>query len=349
MMNKKGVALISSILIAAIFLIVSTALATTIITESRMTLRSDQSVVAYSAARSGVEWAKVCIDSSHLSGSTFVGGTCLQSAPIAQTDSGDLSFASGATYRATIQPSNPHPGTTPWDTFSVSSMGKYQGITRKLEFTITKEAPNIFDNPVTLNASNLTESFTLQYDFWRTNSTALVPRIGITNGTDKIFMTYDPTSGRVDLSKTVAGVTTSALTPITVSGTDPAGTVIDEPNAYNFRAEISYKKGALVTLTLKKRILATGLYECIGSVYISMAGEVMNNLNIIETNGTFTSSSDSFSSSPHFHFGTDLVVARNFKLSGLGSKLLAPLTVSGESAVPTSNSCLLYTSPSPRD
>lgn len=235
---KKGVALLWVLVLSTVLMIISGTMVNTIIKESRFSISIEDSVKAYAAAKTGIDWGAAELANEK---STVAAGTII----IEKDAAGAAIVTTDVTINRTTK--------------IVTSTGKSGNVRRRLEYHSTSnlgtrinpsKIPN--DTPV----GPLNESFTLQFDFWGKPNTSEVvfglrntaavlansTQMSLVMYQSKLYLqVYDSDTG-VGSKFNVIDINTKAQYQW-ISNADP----------YQYRATIKYVKDTSAVLTIRKR------------------------------------------------------------------------------------------------
>ncbi len=256
MIRKNGMALIWSVVICSLLMLIATIVASTIIKESQMTVRIDDSTIAYAAAESGIAWGTKAIDTHIAKGGTGVPGVNIYSFNINKAKS-EVSFVFNATSKV----------------YTINSTGVSGNTKRKIVQwyeSKTLTAVNLTGLPYASSPAavfNGPGSFTLQFDFW----------------VDSLLNTYDfglqsRNGGKLLLRSKSTGLefvtkkSSAASDPEVVKPIDLGGTTISLNQPYAIQVSINYINNTSASITISKRD-TTNNYEidsCIRKVSVDL-------------------------------------------------------------------------------
>ena len=243
---KKGVALIWAVVLCAVLMLIATIITTAVIKESQFSVRIDSSVRAYSAASSGIEWGKYCIQDNleKNAGTTNPAEACYgpNIFTIASSPNNEV-------YEVTILKESDLPSPI----YKITSIGKVGAdVKRVLEYKYTAVDIVLVPNNELSNAIDFKNSFTLSYDFWldQTNPAGRV-EFGVETSTSpkqKIGVVYsNVNNGEMSLLVTKDGSTNFSSKAIDLSSLELA-TYKDEPYWLNIQLKYVYQNSAVLTL-----------------------------------------------------------------------------------------------------
>ena len=250
---KKGVALIWAVVLCAVLMLIATIITTAVIKESQFSVRVDSSVRAFSAASSGIEWGKYCIQDNleKNAGSPEPAAACYgpNSFTIASNPNNEE-------YTVTILKGSELPSPS----YKITSVGKVGiDVKRVLEYKYTAvDMASVENNELTSpNAINFKNSFTLSYDFWldKINPASRV-EFGVENSNNpkqKIGIVYSGVdNGKMSLLVTKDASTQYSSKAIDLSSLDLAS-YKDEPYWLNVQLKYVYQNSAVLTLRRRYR------------------------------------------------------------------------------------------------
>jgi len=253
---KKGVALIWAVVLCAVLMLIATIITTAVVKESQFSVRIDSSVKAYSAATSGIEWGKYCLQTEleKNSGVTIPDPAqeCLDAERLflIQSEPIDSSYRVGITKESDGGYLITSTGTVGSEVKRVVQY-KYKDVNLS-SITVDGGYPAL--DVIPTPPGPLSKSFVLSYDFWvPTGSPG--SEFGFRDNAGNIMkVVYDPSnSGEMYLETKNNGVTKQShkisLEENELSTIDPSG--VDKP--YRLRVEVKYLNNNSITLTLKRR------------------------------------------------------------------------------------------------
>jgi hypothetical protein len=254
---------------------VSATLANNIIKESRSSIRMDDSARAYSAAESGIEWAKHYTNNM-VGTSNFneVGCPSSQSeigkihGPFSIEDEGGSNGGEPAKYQVVLAADGP-------SNCIISSLGTSNDTNRKLEYTITSSG--LDEIPFDLNSILAVKgSYVQQFSIWRGNvvNTSGSIDVGLKNdsGDKYIAMGYESNASEINIWLASDGDVKSDKISIPSKDLD---------NPYALHIKIEYLRGTAIRLSVRKRD-KDGYITCISpdsTAHISASGKNYSSLN----------------------------------------------------------------------
>ncbi len=247
---KKGVALIWAVILCAVLMLIATIITTAVIKESQFSVRIDSSVRAYSAASSGIEWGKYCIESEAEKNA----GNPSPPDPAAACLNDIKTFNINSTpnnvkYNVVITGASPR--------YVIKSTGEVgTDVKRTLEYVYSAVPLTGILNGNLGSVSNLglSGSFLLSYDFWVVPSSQ--SEFGVQNtasGSQRItvlYTPYDVGNERTLRLKVTDGTKTVISVPIILNNNLLKDGITD---SYRVKLEIRYIDKNTVTLTIKRR------------------------------------------------------------------------------------------------
>lgn len=274
--RKNGFALIWSLLMISIILIVTNSMASYIIRESQMSVRIEDSIQAYALAQSGIEWAKLYVTNNPNSPNVTPSGL---------GSLGDI-FETGL------------PGTkvdvtitkdVATDKVTVISQALYAGVSRKLQYLITPNAPERIENDhigPTPASYKTDKSYDFTFNLWKTDNGIRPVKFGISNvstvtgspfpdfgapGLKTLGVSYNG----IDRFTLFAwnGVNYVASNPLEGIITDiPAGTYAGTDSPYALKIKVRYLEGTAAQMTISRVNKSTGEYYCNSTATIDLTG-----------------------------------------------------------------------------
>ncbi|MDD5693268.1 MAG: hypothetical protein WC437_02845 [Patescibacteria group bacterium] len=243
--TKKGMALIWAVVMCSLLMLIATIVAGTIIKESQMTVRIDDSTIAYSAAESGIAWGTKAIDDYVTGGGTGVPGASVYSFTINKAKT-EVSFA----YNATSE------------VYTIESTGTSGNTKRKIvqwyesKALTTVDLPNLpYAASPKANVFTGTKSFIFQFDFWE-DSTLNTYDFGLQSSTGGYLKFRSAPSGLLQfVTKKSAAATEVVKTIVNPAAGD---TPISVSQPYDIQISISYIKNTSASITISKRDATTG-------------------------------------------------------------------------------------------
>lgn len=224
--NNKGVALLWTLLLSGVILIVGSTMAEIVIKENRLIINGQDSVRAYAAARSGIDWAIDQVEESEKTGTNPD-----------TTNTLTIDDDSGSTASVII-------ATDPVDSSNkiISSVGVSNGVNRKLEYTRKRVAPAStslagFDSGThTVNIGNNMGSFDLVFYFWPNKSSSKESiSIQDTNTSTPLNQV------RIDLNSPGLGVTLKSNNEEIFNNTGtPLAVNLTDTRPFAYKVEVKY-------------------------------------------------------------------------------------------------------------
>jgi hypothetical protein len=224
--TKKGIALLWAIVMATILMLVAGTMISFVIKDSQGIVRIEDSVKAYSAAKSGMDWAL-----------TFYHN---QETP---PTSGSYSFT-------ITDPADPNPANV-WVTFKtgglITSLGEYNNSQREVEYKVAAVSSTPVADP---NDGLITtgSNFRLQFDYWFDE----IPD-NFTYG----FLDPNATGNRIYIKNIGTNGDVALCTLSKCSNTIKIGSQVNPASNINkpyfFRAKIDYTSSNVATLTVSAR------------------------------------------------------------------------------------------------
>jgi hypothetical protein len=258
--KKRGVALVWVMIMSVILMIVSSAMTTAIIKETRMITNITDSTQAYAAAKSGIDWAKVFIDNE-----------CKPNYWNGQNYSTNLTIGV-TTIALTITPTTQNMGSCNSNfahgDILVESSGSSYGVNRKIEHKVRKngfttvDVDGVITDDNNLNATlDIDGSFTIQFDLWLKPGSTLTSnqRLGVTDNVSNAAYFEIMPSNQYRIAGKIAG-TDFASSTATLTG-------IDTDSPYAMRVTLQYlNKSGIVAKVEKDQWPANVGYLCNGQV-----------------------------------------------------------------------------------
>jgi uncharacterized protein (UPF0333 family) len=223
--KKKGVALLWTLIICLVLLIVSGTMVGYIVKDSRASVRIEDSVQAYAAAKSGMDWGAWYVDNN-------VGPV-----PITKNN-----LVLNTNPNVNVSVSITRTGAFPNEITTVESLGEVNGVQRQLHYTISPSTPR-----TDFSSGPIGGSFMMEFDFW--TSSSLTPfEFGVKNSSSVpvLYMRVDSASGCAYLESRVT-------TPVTTSGCLDIGSDTNKSNVFHFKGTIKYVKNISATLEIAQR------------------------------------------------------------------------------------------------
>lgn len=254
--NKKGFALIWSLLLMTILLVVATTIATTIVKESRMSVNSSDSLRAYSAAQTGLELAKtqfVGAVNAHIQTRVASGGA---EAGENETFTFSGSLDSGlATYEVVFWPGPKQ---------LIESRGRVGNVNRKIDYVLASPSSVITNSDLSaVIAGNKQliagKSFSFSFDFWANSNTTQT--VQLSNAAGYINVVLRPSTDTDNVAVTLNAHLNSPTTNKTLSESVPIGTDLTAtPYAYNIK--LDFVSGGYLRYTLTRRDITNLAPSC---------------------------------------------------------------------------------------
>jgi len=237
-MTKRGASLIWAMVMSTALLFIAVTTATFVIRESQMSIRMDESSLAYAAAESGIDWGKYCVQSQ-----------CAILTPVG-TSFGPF-YVGGSKYVVTIKKEATQT--------KIESTGTSNGVNRKLEHIIKNASPldSVSDANLT-GTLQVDGSYVQQFDYWATGSS--FANIGLGNLTEGIYLRHGYSDGKPYIFLTTTRNGETKETGLSLDGVN-----ISSP--YSLRIRIEYFKDLSAKMTVSKRNFASNMpeFSCIGS------------------------------------------------------------------------------------
>lgn len=248
MKNRKGVALIWTLILSTILIITSTTMVSYIIKDSQFSVRIEESTQVYAAAKSGAEWGRWYLSQNGNNAVDEYNFNLLTDNEDNETQVVIAPLDSGG--------------------YSISSESTANGVTRKLKYSILNNAftPVVLKTPIAninttpLGASNR-ESFTMQFDLWFADTTPANFELGA----------YDKNNNKLYFS--LVGNTFN-LTAVSNGSSLPIGTLVAQASTTknnplnSYRVQIIYLKNTAARL----KVISNSDMQCIGSVNLDLSG-----------------------------------------------------------------------------
>lgn len=246
--NKKGVALLWTLIICLVFLIVTSTMVGYIIKDSQASMRIEDSVQAYAAARTGIDWALVYIN----------------------PDNQLVTIDQIVDYTKTIQISSESEVTvkvtgTIGASVIIESNGKKLGtkiVERKLRYE-TKPYTTRVNPGYVVNGD-----FKMDFDFW----------LGAP-GTELSFGAKKETSNSIELGVEIpTGTNCIYITALSQPSNNciDLGTEHNLNEPYKFKATLMYTKGVSAILEISQRDSGSFSLSPVGSTSINLIGVTLN-------------------------------------------------------------------------
>lgn len=244
-MSKKGASLIWALIMSTAMLFISVTVANTIISESKMSVRMDDSSQAYAAAESGIEWGKYCLNLPTSESTT----KCPDG-----INNGPFNLGS-STYTVKITRAEN----------KIESLGTKNGVNRKLSYTIaqnqTLDSVDDLKKGVTVSGS-----YIQQFDYWSNGNTVDIGKIGLSSGDGSKAIYFESLS---DSGYKVRLAAKNGSTYLNSSSTDVAFVGMATP--YILRVRIEYTDGiSAKMIVMQKDWAESGSYKCISSVTLDL-------------------------------------------------------------------------------
>lgn len=279
--RKKGVALLWTLIICFVLLIVSGTMVGFITKESQASVRIEDSVQAYAAAKSGLEWGNWYVKNySRINPS---GGD------INSTFTVPVSLNPVISAKVLIQ------FTKATGAGKIESEGEINGVKRKILFNLSGSQsykwPANANQPEILSPQ-ICSSFKIQYDFWLDRNAYPFQdfEFGVANSVTgkNLYMNVDTYSNVTYAGIQSAGVTTPMPSIVLVDKSVYAPTYQNDTNRtptepYNYRAELKYIKNLSATIEISRRSISGDdvVYTPIGSQSIKMIGKDLGTIDRI--------------------------------------------------------------------
>ncbi|MDD3481200.1 MAG: fibronectin type III domain-containing protein [Patescibacteria group bacterium] len=293
-MRKRGVALLWTVVLSSVLLIISGTMVSYIIKESQFSVKIEDSVKAYSAARSGIVWGtKGLDDASNAEDRDNFAEASLDGIQFDLIGNDEVPETT-----VTITGTNP--------SFIIESECTYNGVTRKLEYEYTASSPNVLQmtpgpaEEIQISDYN-TESFSMTFKFWGTHSTmfglnsndneanvspdtvttddpyiamrVVADNYGTADRTDNVRLQTRDKSGSIDRSDFIKDSSNNDYNIYSLPED-----VRRKP--YYHKVTIKYIKDTAVSIKLYAKN-AEGSYDCVGGTSLSLVGKDFGNLNSI--------------------------------------------------------------------
>jgi hypothetical protein len=295
--QKKGYALIWSVLISAILLVISSTMANVIIKELNMSTREENSNNAYTAAKSGIDWANYYIHNKCQTGGWD--GTIIDSGQPTPSISVPVQVNTGnfANASVTIHPANTNAGACDpnfdFGIITVISIGKYNNASREIKDTINSTSGYSPLTDITYTTAgykfDMAKSSSMIFDYWPDAATTVTNAVGINDGTNSLVAVYDATGvsdspPEIDFRLELINNTTGL--PVTVNGQPDVGDNVPinyeptpssylaptSPLAFQVRIDYSQQLAARAEFFQRRSIANGYTLECLGSSIIDMSG-----------------------------------------------------------------------------
>lgn len=245
-MTRRGASLIWAMVMSTALLFIAVTTATFVIRESQMSIRMDESSLAYAAAESGIDWGKYCVQSlpqckNLVSGTSFGPSTF---------------YVGGSKYVVVVKKEASQT--------KIESIGTSNGVNRKLEHVLKSSDPMDRIPDSSLGATlQINGSYVQQFDYWAPAGTHFA-NIGLgdssTAPTQGIYLKHIDVSGIPYIYLTTKNGAIIKETGLSLSGID-----ISAP--YSLRVRIEYFKDLSAKMTVSKRNFDSSMpeFSCIGS------------------------------------------------------------------------------------
>lgn len=285
--EKRGVALIWAIVMSMILISLGTIMSSQIITESKMILRADDSLKAYSAAKSGVEWAKDFINKEYQADGFTCGGTGWNGSDLTGPNAKNIKI-DGISTKVSISSEVPGGLCPSHGKIFISSLATLNGVNRQIDYTVAKPTMSTVDkdNDVADDTNinkvlSVSGSFVEQFDFW-TNGQGFwigeetIVHLGIglektTNKTGIYFRLYD--KDRVVLIAMKDGKVVASSRDICISNQSTscaAGPDIDLTKSKAIRVRIKYIDNTGAKIYVYRKDYSNGNYTLLQTESITI-------------------------------------------------------------------------------
>ncbi|MEI7690659.1 MAG: hypothetical protein WCI63_03475 [bacterium] len=247
---KKGVALIWAVVLCTVLMLIATIITTSVIKETQFSVRIDNSVRAYSAASSGIEWGKYCLQSQL---EKNAGTTTPDPASLCMSANPTFTIKSPSDAKYTVNISKVGLN------YVIKSTGQAgTDVKRVLEYVYQKADLTPISNGdlnlTVLNSPNgYDKGFSLTYDFWVIGNYPIEFGVRDASNSQKITVLFNNTAQTMSLSAKNNTVTSN---PSTISLGDNALSTTDTYGIgvpYQLQVQIKYLHNNSATLTLKRR------------------------------------------------------------------------------------------------
>lgn len=264
--QKKGMALIVSVIMCTVLLLIATTIANISIKESQMTVRTDVSTTAYNNARTGLEWALYYIKAKEELG-VYAGG-------------GPYSFTTTyGTYSVTI-------GAKVGSTRNIDSVGVFNSVQRKIHYDLVDNdestiacASNSFN---IAGGSTINDSFNLQFDF-SIDDPAQTTTVSINGTSGDLYLQKVGGSNYINLGYSIGAGAPVYPASGQISVTALSSQLNNPP--LKFRAYIHYIKNIAAELRIEYRDTVNNELTCSanggGSGYVSVVGQNFGNFSTV--------------------------------------------------------------------
>lgn len=254
--QNKGVALLWTLIICLILMIVSGTMTGYIIKDSRASIRIEDSVQAYAAARSGLDWATWYTDLENKEITGIENGHVFDDFEKEITLNADPLVTATVTISGTIGDSG--------SSLIIDSTGLVNEVQRKLHYEIRPASP-ITDGGI------LPNNFKMEYDFWYDSLNANFI-FGQKESDDSLGLGMIIEGNMPKCARLVVAPVTGQLTSDCIDLSND--TNLTEP--YRYRATIIYISETIATLEISPRN-TDGIFEdSLGSQSIDLTGTALS-------------------------------------------------------------------------